>query len=643
MDMVTKVSMIVIILFLSTFGKAQTYTLEAPGTDPTLVVRGDEIRVELFNKMDRNKVFIFKASEYTNLSGTNLSGIVVDDKFVVITIVKQEKINKKKLPEQSCFIGCIAGSPQESFFFKKFSKGDLCKFRKDGDVLDWQDIPGKESLSFKLLNDNFATVSESNFIIEGQVNSDNKEKFYLKTGNKTITPVFSNNNKFTYSYSLKEGVNYINFELWDRKSKLSDQELVVYYNKSPDVSRQLVLWIEQFPNAKTLTSDHAIDSMLAFAKQAGFNTIALDVKGPEGYVSYRKNNYSHSPYFTSTKNPKKKTVDTGFDLLASMIRGVRKLDLKIIVSFNFFTEGNITSQDFAILEKYPEWEEIVQRPEDKGLILKISESVAGKEAKAGKRIALAFVNPANKTVQDFQLLRVKEVLENYDIDGIVLDRTRYDNLYADFSETSKNAFSNYLHEKGKKLNHFPDDVFRIDEKGVLQEGSLFTDWITFRSSVIRDFTARVRKQVDQHNGLAGKNIKLAAYVGSWYESYYQNGVNWAHPEFKYQSSLKFPKAEIYTSDYAETSYIPYLDFLMIGTYYKTDKEIMKYTTLGNILTAGKLPLLAGISLPDLKEENQAEVFRSAVKNSSGIMIFDLCYVDWSNFSDRFKQNTNIPK
>ena len=62
----------------------------------------------------------------------------------------------------------------------------------------------------------------------------------------------------------------------------------------------------------------------------------------------------------------------------------------------------------------------MQRPEDKGKLLKITESTRGKEAAKGKLLALAFVNPSNKEVQDFQLLRVEEVLKWYRIRSLSL-------------------------------------------------------------------------------------------------------------------------------------------------------------------------------------------------------------------------------
>jgi len=208
------------------------------------------------------------------------------------------------------------------------------------------------------------------------------------------------------------------------------------------------MWVEQFPNAKVLTNREAVTTMVNNVKKAGFTSIGLDVKGPEGYVSYRKNDLSKTPYLTATKNPNKQVKDDGFDLLEVVLQEAHKIGLKVYTSFNFFTEGNITVNDYAILHEHKDWEEIVQRPEDKGKLLKITESTRGKEAAKGKLLALAFVNPSNKEVQDFQLLRVEEVLKNYDIDGIVLDRCRYDNLYADFSHVTRNAFEEYLEKEG---------------------------------------------------------------------------------------------------------------------------------------------------------------------------------------------------
>ncbi len=48
------------------------------------------------------------------------------------------------------------------------------------------------------------------------------------------------------------------------------------------------------------------------------------------------------------------------------------------------------------------------------------------------------------------------------------------------------------------------------------KGKYFKEWITFRSQIISDFTGRVRNLVDLYKNKKNPNLKMAAYVGSWY-------------------------------------------------------------------------------------------------------------------------------
>lgn len=45
--------------------------------------------------------------------------------------------------------------------------------------------------------------------------------------------------------------------------------------------------------------------MVATAKNAGVTAFAFDVKGPEGYASYKKATLTNVPYLTETTNPSK--------------------------------------------------------------------------------------------------------------------------------------------------------------------------------------------------------------------------------------------------------------------------------------------------------------------------------------------------
>lgn len=616
------------------FAQSDKITLEAASSDPTLVVRGNELSVESVNQFD-DKVFIKTTDSKLDFP---ITGVLIDKNNLVIDVFVNQLIDCSKITDGNYLVAVQVSknAAAESFFKSHFKKKDVVKLRKNGNISNLKEILGHQSAQLKIDRDKFTTVYEKQFIVNCElINKSAGNKYQVVVSNQNGQKAIQN--KLTLNCKLQKGVNYINIVLLENSQKISEENLVVFCkDKDAAESKIKVLWIEQFPNAKVLTNRVAVDSMLKNAKIAGFTHLVLDVKGPEGYVSYRKNNLSHSPYFTNTSNPNKKIADDGFDLLGELTDGAKKSGFKMFVSFNFFTEGNVTTQDYAVLKSHPEWEEMVQRPEDKGQILKISESKVGQEAKQGKRVALAFVNPANPEVVDFQLLRVKEVLDNYAVDGIVLDRTRFDNFYADFSELSKNKFAEYLKQKGKKLDNFPNDAFSIDSEGKMVEGKHFIDWITFRSTLIKDFASKVRKVVNEYKASAKPNLQLAAYVGSWYETYYQNGVNWASSTFKYNPVLGFPESKFYSAEYSKTSYVDNLDFIMIGTYYKTDKEIAKYVTLGNILLDGKIPVSASLSLPDLNDSERRIAIKSAFKNSSGLMIFDLCYINWPEFLDQIK-------
>ncbi len=642
----------------SLWAQSPVLSVEAPSPDPTLIVRGPEQEVVFVNCVrwaeNDNALFLFTDAygEKVAHERRNFTAIQVDAQMKVIGIVNGG-VNKGDIPgfDQALSLTIPKGGfvlvasddayttrGLKKFVAESFRTGDLAKLRVNGEITALKDVvkqfSGEAEAAISLDGDMLRTVTKPKILVEGFISNYSKKGKYTVDAllNGKTTPLRVNSKgQFRGWVDLSAKTNYITLSLQSAGKELQTAPLSIYYKDKSKGESEVVLWVEQFPNAKVLTTEAKVKEMILNAKKAGFTAVGFDVKGPEGFVSYRKNNLSKTPYLTELTNPNKQIEDTGIDLLEVMTRICHEQGLKVYASFNFFTEGNITAKDYAVLNENQDWEQIVQRPEDKGKLLRVRASQHGRDAAAGKKVALAFVNPSNKEVQDFQLLRVEEVLQNYPIDGIVLDRCRYDNLYADFSHVTRNAFAEFLHAEGKHLESFPNDAFVIDAEGALVKGQYYKEWILFRSLTIKQFTDRVRALIDKYKATLNPKLQMAAYVGSWYEVYYQNGVNWASKDFEYNESLNFPESEIYGALYSETSYVDNLDFLMIGTYYKTEKEINRYITLGNILTNGNLPLLGSMSLPDLKTEEQTEVFKASLENSSGLMIFDNCYIKWPEF------------
>lgn len=650
MDIIERILFLLLMLTVK-MGAAQVITMEAQSQDPTLVVRGVEIKIDTINPEDGKNIkqgVVLFTSDFLREQKITLTkqfetALVCNEQMVVTRIITQ-KVSTSKINFNTGGFVVVGTSNSKEFFERNFKQGHVVKLRIDDKISSLADIKNLygNNVRLQLDGNDFFTTQQLNYSTTGKIINPKKNVRYVlevtsPNHSKTVRQNIVKSNTFTIDYPLKKGVNYIDITLLDGGNLITQKSVVVFSKFVSQKQSDVVMWVEQFPNAKTLTDVNNITEMVLNCKKAGVTALGFDVKGPEGFVSYKKNNLSHTPYFTAIQHPKKAMPESDFDLLETMIRVAHQHGIRVYVSLNFFTEGNITLNEYAVLKQHPEWEEIVQRPEDKGKLLPISQSFAGKEAQQGKRVALSFVNPVHKEVQDYQILRVKEILENYDVDAIVFDRTRYDNLYADFSTTSRNAFAEFLMNKNLKLGQFPEDAFLIDTTGKLIRGKYFVEWVEFRSTVIRDFTTRVREIVNHYNAQTKKNVQLAAYVGSWYESYWENGVNWASKNFRYNKRLNFPDTTVYSTNYYKTSYLENLDFLMIGTYYKNEADINKYITLGNILTNGEVPIYGSMSIPDLKNEQQAEVFKASLQYSDGLMIFDLCYITWSSFIENMKQ------
>lgn len=69
------------------------------------------------------------------------------------------------------------------------------------------------------------------------------------------------------------------------------------------------------------------------------------------------------------------------------------------------------------------------------------------------------VNPVNEEYQVYIIDVMKDMLAHYpQVDGLIIDRGRYDGITADFSDLSRKEFEKYL---GKKVKKFPQDILTV--------------------------------------------------------------------------------------------------------------------------------------------------------------------------------------
>jgi hypothetical protein len=248
---------------------------------------------------------------------------------------------------------------------------------------------------------------------------------------------------------------------------------------------------------------------------------------------------------------------------------------------------------------------------------------------------IAFANPSHPEVQAYELAVVWEVVSRYDVDGIVLDRTRYAGVDTDFSDLSRRQFETWAR---RPVARWPDDIMRFVNNRA-QPGPMYPAWIAWRASVIRAYTraaARVVRKV--RPGAA-----VSMYVGAWYPIIHEVGQNWARADASRLSTAWSP-------EWADASLLPELDFLMTGLYYSavTRWEAVQrglYPTTSvvgsgmqsRLLTQGT-PVLGTIWL-ELYRTNRragAGAMTAAVRTTDGLMIFDLSNVrqdDWWDVLD----------
>ncbi|RAR38892.1 S-layer homology domain-containing protein [Paenibacillus sp. MDMC362] len=514
-----------------------------------------------------------------------------------------------------------AGNNIKRYLAENFKVGDMIKLRKNGEVVQVRDIMSGNGLIARLTLDNqtMYTVTEGSTSITGRIdNIDDITTIKLLVNGNEVP--FEADGTFTHNYTLTNGTNYIEVKVMKNDIEQDVRHLAVFARPDFSPEKEVILWVDQASNVRKFKTSEDVLAFLQKAKETGVTSVAFDVKGVEGYVSYKKNDLTGRPYVSEIKAPEKAGASPDLDLLQEFIDHGHALGLEIHAAINVFAEGSIAHNEYAVLNDHLDWEERVYFAENNGEIKRLRESK--------KQGLVAFVNPSNDEVRNYQLRTFEEIIKNYDVDGVVHDRSRYDNEGADFSDETRVKFEQFLQTRNKQLVNWPNDIFYY-ENNVRVYGPLIQDWWEFRSGTIQSFFGEVKALVDSYEVSTGRKIEVSSYVGSWYETYYLNGVNWGSKNFRFDPALGMPDESVYTPEYYQTGYIEYLDFLMIGAYQTTSQEIQKYITLGNIVTNGEIPLYAGIAMNNVQAPAvQREVFQAGLKSTNGLMLFDASQVNW---------------
>ena len=411
---------------------------------------------------------------------------------------------------------------------------------------------------------------------------------------------------------------------------------------APSVTREkpCFLWIDAAANFPSYGND--ADSIARDCRriaQMGFTDIVVDVRPTSGdvlFASFVAPALKRVPgWVDGGWGFRERTAD--FDYLRAFIDAGHAAGLRVHAGINVMVGGwKAPGIEHGMVYDQPERQEwcAVDYRKDGQLV-----NHALDTATVGGR----FLDPANSEVRTFVLELLGELAGYEGLDGIVLDRCRYDDYAMDagYTEAGRKAFSECLGHEPERWPVFtePGHIFLDKTPDALE-----TAWLTFRCQTIRDLVAEATDRVHAVN----PDIRFGIYVGAWFSEYYRSGVNWTSP--RYELAAEEPTFAWATPEYQATGFADLVDFLLLGTYCPAanvhgdvEKTMEGYAKLGRKRLCGDVPFYAG---PDIGNEKGfekggrgdllPEIRETILKEADGFFLFDLCHIRMFDYWDALK-------
>ncbi|MCR4417532.1 MAG: family 10 glycosylhydrolase [Ignavibacteria bacterium] len=229
----------------------------------------------------------------------------------------------------------------------------------------------------------------------------------------------------------------------------------------------------------------AIDSIAA----ANFNVIYINVWS-RGYPLWNSDVfYQHTGVYIDPSY-------TGRDILAEAIAEAHKHGLHVEAWFEYGFVGGYepyypgTSGKGKIFDTYPHW---------------VAKRLDGGEKDNSN---FYWMVQTRKDVQDFLIALVMEIVRNYDVDGIELDRIRYSSLQYGYDS-------------------YTDSLYRAEHNGTPPPTN-YSDpaWIRWRADKLNEFQARVYDSVKSVRPKLNLSNAPSLYSASQYTSYNNFCQDW---------------------------------------------------------------------------------------------------------------------
>ncbi len=401
------------------------------------------------------------------------------------------------------------------------------------------------------------------------------------------------------------------------------------------------LWIDASANFNSYAND--ADSIARDCQRIarmGFTDIVVDVRPTCGDVLFRSTvapELKHVPaWFNGEIGLKERTAT--FDYLAAFIQSGHKAGLRVHAGVNMMVGGWRMGSDFITGMVY-------DRPERKSwcAVDLLPDGTLVNQADNFSVRGGCFLDPAHPEVQDFLLSMLAELAAYKGLDGIVMDRCRYDDYAMDagYTDVAKEQFASYIGHEPERWPVFtePGHIFLDKTPDTLEN-----QWLTFRCRVIHDFVARAADRVHS----VAPELQFGIYVGAWFSEYYRSGVNWTSPS--YRLAQEEPTFSWATPEYQATGLANLVDFMLLGAYCPaanvhgdTEKTMEGFAKLGRKRLCGDVPFYCG---PDIGNEKGfekggrgdllPEIKETILKEADGFFLFDLCHIRAFDYWDSLR-------
>jgi len=243
------------------------------------------------------------------------------------------------------------------------------------------------------------------------------------------------------------------------------------------------LWCEVFDQGFKSASE--VDTLISYAVQGNYNAIL-----PEVLAYHDNNGYpSHGAFWDSNIVPPAPAVTGGFDPLAYLCQQAHANGIEVhpwIIPFRVSTSWPPPNN--GLLAAHPEWFMVPQANMNAGTPVPVNGAYT--------------LDPGSPDVQEYVVSIVRELIENYEIDGINFDRIRYSQTDAGYPVSSAYAQSS--------LARFKQITGYVGTPSPSEPS-----WCDFRRRTIDELIRRCRAEIATYTTHPRHPLRLSADTIVW--------------------------------------------------------------------------------------------------------------------------------